>query len=166
MKAPRIFITCEQRVSNLEKNSFLRNEYDRRSTQQSASLLRLKLEEIESELSSYHCPISQTIPVEPVIAEDEHTYDKAELIKWIDKGGTSPLVPSMRLDKEHLVRNRFVEERIIKLREEKKKLEEMIETGEEEKGIGKRQMSCGGKSSDDEHETEAYDTANISQSIK
>mmetsp|Transcript_13341 Transcript_13341/g.26836 ORF Transcript_13341/g.26836 Transcript_13341/m.26836 type:complete len:157 (+) Transcript_13341:76-546(+) len=46
---------------------------------------------IEENASELVCPITQELPLDPVIAEDGHVYDRAAIERWIAKGnGKSP----------------------------------------------------------------------------
>ncbi|CAF2984485.1 unnamed protein product, partial [Rotaria sp. Silwood2] len=37
------------------------------------------------------CPITLQVFRDPVIAKDGHVYERAAIVKWIEKHGTSPL---------------------------------------------------------------------------
>lgn len=53
--------------------------------------------------------------VEPVLAEDGHTYELAELRKWLALNSTSPFDPSCRIDSSKLRPNRAVKTQIEEL---------------------------------------------------
>lgn len=107
------------------------------------------------------CPISQSLPVDPVLAEDGKVYERSEILRWLETKKTSP-VTNLRmgttlrpmLDLKHSIeymvnqgviddelarewtsRNR---ERQCKLEEQKrqrKKLEEAVANGDDEAAI-------------------------------
>ena len=58
--------------------------------------------------------------VDPVLAEDGHTYERTAIEKWLSAKSTSPLDPSCRLDVSRLMTNRAV----------KTQIEELVESGE------------------------------------
>jgi hypothetical protein len=58
--------------------------------------------------------------VEPVVAQDGNTYERAEIIRWLDSHDSSPLDPSCRLDASRLVVNRSVQQQV----------EDLVESGE------------------------------------
>ena len=37
------------------------------------------------------CPITQELPVDPVIAEDGLTYERKDIEQWLGRSGTSPM---------------------------------------------------------------------------
>jgi TPR repeat protein len=42
-------------------------------------------------LEEYKCPITQELPVEPVVAEDGHCYDQPAIEEWFSKSSKSPM---------------------------------------------------------------------------
>ena len=60
----------------------------------------------------FTCSISQELMVDPVIAEDGKTYDRAGIEQWLQTHTTSPLDPSCTLTTERLLSNRAVREAI------------------------------------------------------
>lgn len=42
-------------------------------------------------MDAFTCPITLEPFVEPVVAQDGHTYEKAAIQKWLEKNNTSPL---------------------------------------------------------------------------
>ena len=50
--------------------------------------------------------------VDPVVAEDGNTYERAAILKWLASKGTSPLDPSCPLDASRLMTNRAVKQQI------------------------------------------------------
>ncbi|MBY0378066.1 MAG: hypothetical protein K2Q33_05870 [Gammaproteobacteria bacterium] len=42
-------------------------------------------------LAEWYCPISQELMVDPVVAQDEHTYERTAIELWLSKNNTSPL---------------------------------------------------------------------------
>ena len=61
------------------------------------------------------CPITQELMVDPVLAEDGNTYERAAILKWIASKSTSPLDPSCPLDASRLMSNRAVKQQIEQL---------------------------------------------------
>mmetsp|Transcript_47891 Transcript_47891/g.89254 ORF Transcript_47891/g.89254 Transcript_47891/m.89254 type:complete len:360 (+) Transcript_47891:217-1296(+) len=61
------------------------------------------------------CPITHDIMFDPVIAEDERTYERAAITEWLTLNENSPLDPSRKLDVSRLVTNRAVREAIEEL---------------------------------------------------
>lgn len=57
------------------------------------------------------CPITQDIMNKPVVAADGYTYEKAAIIKWIKKKGTSPITRE-ELSKHQLFPNRLLKKQI------------------------------------------------------
>ena len=49
---------------------------------------------------------------DPVIAQDGNTYERYELLRWLETHSTSPLDPSCRLDADGLIVNRAVKQQI------------------------------------------------------
>jgi len=49
--------------------------------------------------SYFLCPITQDIFIEPVVAEDGHTYERDAIKKWLDNHNTSPLTNKMLYSK-------------------------------------------------------------------
>lgn len=37
------------------------------------------------------CPITVDVFIDPVIAEDGHTYERQAIVRWIQENGTSPI---------------------------------------------------------------------------
>ena len=66
------------------------------------------------------CPITQELMVDPVLAEDENTYERSAIKRWISTKSTSPLNPNCRLNASRLMTNRMA----------KKQIEELVESGE------------------------------------
>mmetsp|Transcript_17246 Transcript_17246/g.25312 ORF Transcript_17246/g.25312 Transcript_17246/m.25312 type:complete len:842 (-) Transcript_17246:298-2823(-) len=61
------------------------------------------------QISSLDCPITLQRMVDPVIAPDGHTYERAAIERWIREHHTSPQNPSMRIDSiTKLIPNRIV----------------------------------------------------------
>jgi len=54
------------------------------------------------------CPITQFLMVDPVMAQDEHTYERSAIVTWLGKKHTSPMVPSHTIDASRLLSNRSV----------------------------------------------------------
>ena len=61
------------------------------------------------------CSLTLELMVDPVLAEDGNTYERSEILKWINMSGTSPLDPSIPLDASRLVPNRAVKQLIEEL---------------------------------------------------
>ena len=53
------------------------------------------------------CPISLTRMVDPVVAADGHTYDRASIEEWFQRSDTSPMT-NVRLVNKNLVPNLLV----------------------------------------------------------
>ena len=53
--------------------------------------------------------------VDPVLAEDGNTYERAAILKWIASKSTSPLDPSCPLDASRVFPNRAVKQQIEQL---------------------------------------------------
>ena len=60
----------------------------------------------------FTCSISQELMVDPVLAEDGNTYDRAGIEQWLQTHTTSPLDPSCTLAIERLLPNRAVRDAI------------------------------------------------------
>jgi hypothetical protein len=60
-------------------------------------------------LEQFLCPIMQEVMVDPVVAEDGHTYERAAIECWFSKSLTSPMtsaaIKSTELKPNHLVRS-------------------------------------------------------------
>ena len=67
-----------------------------------------KPESVEEELEELCCPITFVLMLDPVIAADGQTYERAAIEHWLQSHGTSPLsgqrLEHMRLTANHLVR--------------------------------------------------------------
>jgi len=62
------------------------------------------------------CPITQDIMVEPVLAEDGHTYEKKSIQEWLDKHGTSPITRD-KISNKILIINRNLKNQIDQYRD-------------------------------------------------
>ena len=51
------------------------------------------------------CSITQELPVDPVLAEDGHTYERAAITQWIATKSTSPIDDNCPLDASRLISN-------------------------------------------------------------
>lgn len=69
----------------------------------------------------FYCPITQEIFVDPVMADDGNTYERAAIESWLLKHDTSPLT-NVKLNSKYLVPNLTV----------KKLVDEFIKSREEE----------------------------------
>jgi len=58
------------------------------------------------------CPITQEIFIEPVVAEDGHTYEKSAIRTWLSKHNTSPLTNKM-LYSDRLIPNHNLNAQLI-----------------------------------------------------
>lgn len=82
------------------------------------------------------CPITHDLMYDPVIAEDERTYERVAITQWLTINKNSPLDPSRKLDPARLVANRAVREAIEHLMEQPGALgEEMLEAWQERKRL-------------------------------
>jgi len=80
-----------------------------------------KAEEVDEEVpEEFCCPITQDVMKDPVIAEDGHTYEKATILEWIEKNGTSPITREP-ISKNVLIVNRVLKGQIEQYIENKKK---------------------------------------------
>ena len=52
------------------------------------------------------CPVSFELMVDPVIAQDGNSYERIELLTWLQDHTTSPLDPSTQLSASALIPNR------------------------------------------------------------
>ena len=101
------------------------------------------------------CPITQELMVDPVLAEDGHTYERASIIEWLTTKSTSPLDSGKRLDVSRLMTNRAVKEQI----------EELVESGELDDAL------CAGylerkESASLEHAQELYDEGKVEEAAE
>ena len=53
-----------------------------------AELKRIKTNTLDGMVDELLCPITQQLPVDPVMAEDGRVYDRKTIQKWIDKTKT------------------------------------------------------------------------------
>ena len=92
------------------------------SIEDAADAARLKrLKSMTSDMSKHLvCSITQELPVDPVLAEDGHTYERAAIIQWIATKRTSPIDDNCRLDASRLMSNISV----------KQQIEALVESGE------------------------------------
>ncbi|CAF1280508.1 unnamed protein product, partial [Didymodactylos carnosus] len=59
---------------------------------------------------SLYCPITLALFQDPLLAEDGHTYERADIVEWIENnGGTSPL-SRQPISVENLRTNRIVKQ--------------------------------------------------------
>jgi len=58
------------------------------------------------------CPITHALMVDPVLAEDGHTYERSSIELWLTNNPTSPLVPNKRLKASNLITLRIVQETV------------------------------------------------------
>ena len=65
------------------------------------------------------CPITHELMVDPVLAEDGHTYERSSIEEWLSRKNTSPLIPNKKLLKSKLVAVQRMHETI----------EALVETG-------------------------------------
>ena len=74
-----------------------------------------KPESVKEELEELCCPITFVLMLDPVIAADGQTYERAAIEHWLRSHGTSPLsgqrLEHMRLTANHLVRRLCAVER-------------------------------------------------------
>jgi hypothetical protein len=66
--------------------------------------------------SHFVCPITQEINVEPVVAEDGHTYEKCAIRTWLTKHNTSPLTNKI-LYSDRLIPNHNLNAQLIEYME-------------------------------------------------
>ena len=67
--------------------------------------------------NEYTCPIGYNLIEEAVIDSYGNTYDKINIYRWLEQRSTSPLT-NQPLKKENLVPNRFLQDLIIKFKQE------------------------------------------------
>jgi len=60
---------------------------------------------------NFCCPITQDLMVDPVVAQDGHTYEKEAIVAWLEKHGTSPITRDP-VDKNILITNRILKSQI------------------------------------------------------
>jgi len=65
------------------------------------------------------CPITHTLMVDPVLADDGHTYERSSIEEWLLKNRTSPLNPNKRMKVARLAPVKILRESI----------EALVETG-------------------------------------
>jgi ribosomal protein S25 len=68
-------------------------------------------EEAEEIPEEYICPVTQDIMVDPVIAQDGHTYERKNITEWVEKHGTSPITREP-LSKDIIIPNRVLKSQI------------------------------------------------------
>ncbi len=61
------------------------------------------------------CSFTLELMVDPVLAEDGNTYERAAIVEWIAANGTSPLDPSRPLNPSRLTSNRMAKQLIQEL---------------------------------------------------
>jgi len=66
-------------------------------------------------LPRYICPLTRFLMVDPVIAEDERTYERAAIEAHLATRATSPLDPSLAVRPDRLIANRAVKTAIERL---------------------------------------------------
>lgn len=66
------------------------------------------------------CPLSKELMVEPVIADDSCTYERFEIMKWIENNEYSPFDKNCKIKYKNLVVNKSVKNTIITLIKENK----------------------------------------------
>ena len=81
--------------------------------------LRKELTEISKRFEAYaqeyfSCPISQNKMYDPVIAEDGHTYERSEILKWFNFNNISPIT-KQRLKSKNLLSNFILKNQIVYL---------------------------------------------------
>eukprot|EP01126_Amoeba_proteus_P054190 TRINITY_DN6652_c0_g1_i11.p1 TRINITY_DN6652_c0_g1~~TRINITY_DN6652_c0_g1_i11.p1 ORF type:complete len:632 (-),score=135.07 TRINITY_DN6652_c0_g1_i11:348-2243(-) len=76
------------------------------------------LVEEEDVPEEFVCPISREIMIEPVIAEDGHTYERQDVFDWISKKGTSPITRE-KISPNVLIINRALKAQIEQWRKSK-----------------------------------------------
>jgi TPR repeat protein len=84
------------------------------SSSDAAHNKRLK-EAMQSISKHLKCSITQELMVDPVVAEDGNTYERAEILAWLASNTTSPLDPSCPLDASRLFLNRMAKQQIDEL---------------------------------------------------
>ena len=63
------------------------------------------------------CPITQDLMEEPVVAADGHTYEKAAIVKWLEKGHKTSPFTGERLKHDFLTDNFALKKIIINFKE-------------------------------------------------
>ncbi len=66
------------------------------------------------------CSLTQKLMVDPVVADDGNTYERADILKWIATNSTSPMDLSCPLDASRLMSNGMA----------KQMIEQLVESGE------------------------------------
>jgi len=61
---------------------------------------------------TFLCPITHFLMVDPVLAEDGHTYERDAIETWLSKKCTSPFIPSKRMKSTNLLPVRSIREAI------------------------------------------------------
>ena len=69
---------------------------------------------------SLQCVITEKLMVDPVVAQDGHTYERSAIEQWLGCESSSPLDPTFKLDPSRLMSNRMA----------KTQIEELIASGE------------------------------------
>lgn len=87
------------------------------------SKLKKKIKEVKRKLERLHCPISQEIMKNPVLAKDGHTYEKEVIMDWISRNSTSPFTREV-LNMNELTPNFAVRDEVEELTFKLRQLEE------------------------------------------
>ena len=84
-------------------------EDNNRDEEVNVAILSKRFKKSVSDISKHLiCPITQELMVDPVVADDENTYERTAILDWMETNGTSPLDPSRRLNSSRLVSVRAV----------------------------------------------------------
>ncbi len=84
------------------------------------AMLEEQLQEYDDMMDTYVCPISYTLMVDPVTAEDGQTYERSNIEAWLAKNNTSPVTRAVLASKK-LIPNVKAKQSIGELTEKRNK---------------------------------------------
>ena len=101
----QIYLLCTR---NKHGMNCLRPSRELNSLGRKAQALRNRGIDVEAQcMSSYICPISQTLMSDPVIVADGYTYERSEIERWLTTSNNSPQV-NTPLDHRVVISNRVM----------------------------------------------------------
>ena len=87
--------------------------------------LKKELDTKQSIVSDLVCPITQEMMQDPVVAADDHTYERSEIVRWFERSQTSPLTRE-KLEDKTLRDNIMIRKQIREFQEQEKSKEESL----------------------------------------
>jgi len=128
--AHRMILSCASTIFyNLFQNNFLPEK-----PLQHAKPKEKKEENIEDYPEEYICPITQDIMIDPVIAEDGHTYERKNITDWVTTHGTSPITRQV-MSKDIIIPNRNLKSQIEQFIENRKSVPAVVKKKKKSKKI-------------------------------